>query len=119
MADRTRFKHIRVDAANDDVVIYAGAHDAMRSSAEEADTAVGSEEATIRMEASAASDSSSLAGAGASAAGSNAQPASSDGYRATTLQDIKTSKMPAMQKAIIVIAVLAVAAFLIWYLSFR
>lgn len=42
----------------------------------------------------------------------------SDGYRATTLQDIESTKMSAMQIGIIVVAVLAIIAFAVWYAFF-
>lgn len=110
MADRTRFKHIKVDAASDDVVIYAGAHPAAQPSVGEASLTTG--------EAASAADGSSASSA--SAENRNAQASNpSDDYRETTIQDIRASRMPAMQKAIIAIAVLAIAAFVIWYVSFR
>ena len=40
------------------------------------------------------------------------------GYRATTLQDIESTKMSPMQIGIIVVAVLAIIAFAVWYAFF-
>lgn len=40
------------------------------------------------------------------------------GHRATTLQDIESTKMSAMQIGIIVVAVLAIVAFAVWYAFF-
>lgn len=118
MADRTQFKHIKVNAASDDVVIYAGSHAHTRS----VEGAVA--------DAAAASAAGTPADTGTSPTErcatdipapdqKRAQPEKPDDYRETTLQDLRTSKMPAMQKAIIAIAVLAVAAFIVWYVSFH
>ena len=41
-----------------------------------------------------------------------------DGYRATTLDDIDSSRMPRMQVAIIAVALACLAAFIIWYIAF-
>ena len=48
-----------------------------------------------------------------------ARPAAAEpAFRETTLEDIETSKMPALQKGIIVTAMLAVVACIVWYALF-
>lgn len=42
-----------------------------------------------------------------------------DTFRETTLDDLKGSGMGTMQKAIIVVAVVAIVAFVIWYVLLR
>lgn len=50
------------------------------------------------------------------------QPASSrkrDAYRETVIEDLERTHMSGMQKAIIALAIAAVAAFMIWYVLLR
>lgn len=89
MAEQKRFQHIAVTSADDDVVIRAGA--------------------PVRDQPRAAADEPKAA--------TTAQPAESapEAYRETTLEDIQGSKMPMAQRVVIVVAVLAIAAFAAWY----
>lgn len=107
MADQTQFRHITVNAADDDVVIYAGAHEsageASEARAHAADPLSEPAQPTVK----------------ASEACEELQPREADDYHETTLADIRASKMPAMQKAIIAIAVVAIAAFAVWYMFFH
>lgn len=108
MADQTQFRHITVNAADDDVVMYAGAHTSDQG-------ARGTEEDTsasvICVESVPVENMSDMR--------RNLQPEKADDYHETTLADIQASKMPAMQKVIIAIAVVAVAAFIVWYVFFH
>ncbi len=47
------------------------------------------------------------------------RPARDDGYRETTLSDIEGLKMSTTQKAVIVVALVGIAAFVAWYLFAR
>ena len=95
----------------EDVVIRAGAWP--------------SDDAAAKAPAPAATDTSAPAAESATAAPvaapavAPARPAAAEpAFRETTLEDIETSKMPALQKGIIVTAVLAVVACIVWYALF-
>lgn len=105
MADQTQFRHITVNAADDDVVIYAGAHASAQTAAEAAVDPAEAEDGAepIRDMSEARAD---------------LQPEKADDYHETTLADIQASKMPTMQKVILAIAVVAIAAFAVWYMFF-
>lgn len=45
-----------------------------------------------------------------------ARAARDDSFRPTTLEDLAGTKMPLAQKVVVVLAVLALAAFVAWYL---
>lgn len=99
MADDAGFKHIAVNA-DDDVVIRAGAQ--------------APEPAPV---ADAACEPAEPSSAPAHPTAAPAK-APDDGYRPTTLEDIEQSRMPLAQKIVIAAALLAVAAFIAWYVFF-
>lgn len=129
MADQTDFKHITVNPAEaDDVVIHAGApvqcDEGATAAAGTPDT--GSGDVAARRDgsasASAASSSSSPFVTASSEGGAekapSATPKRQDAYRQTTLEDIQSFKMSKTQIAVIVMALAAIAAFVVWYLVF-
>lgn len=93
----------------EDVVIRAGAWPSDDVAAEAPAPAAESATAAPVVESAAAPAPAEAAGRPAAA-----EPA----FRETTLEDIETSKMPALQKGIIVTAVLAVVACIVWYALF-
>lgn len=101
MADDAGFKHIAVNA-DDDVVIRAGAPAQVPEPAPAADAA----DEPVEPSSAPAQPTATPA------------KASDDGYRPTTLEDIEQSRMPLAQKIVIIAAVLAVAAFIAWYVFF-
>lgn len=112
MADQTDFKHITVNPAEtDDVVIHAGAPAAAQDAPSAARPAShpSQPESTTASPASADSPSDSS---------SSARPAKKDAYRQTTLEDIQSFKMSKTQIAVIVVALAAIVAFVVWYLVF-
>lgn len=121
MADSTGFSHITVNAdTDDDVVIQAGIVDAP------ADDEIVVEEDVAVLADDAAPTEDDVAPASDEAAGQDepaprrpSAPAPDDGYRETTLADIEGAKMPTAQKAVIIVALLGVAAFVLWYLFAR
>lgn len=97
-------RHIRINAHDDEVVIYAG-------QAKE-------EDGTVHGPASEAVAEAQVQGDDTARSGETAPPASKDSrdeYRATTLEDLNSSKMSTTQKVIIVLAVISILAFIIWY----
>lgn len=115
MADTTGFSHITVSTDDDDdVVIQAGIAEETDDAAAVAaccEEAVEAEEEGLPAAASepVAQEKSSIA-----------QPRrAEDGYRETTLADIEGEKMTTTQKAVIVIALIGIAAFVAWYLFAR
>lgn len=98
MAAEGGFKHIKVTPADEqEVVIHAGAP---RESV--------AEQVSERKAESAP----------APAPTKPVSPRAKDDFQPTTLEDIQGSKMPKTQVAIIVLAVLAVVAFVVWYAFF-
>lgn len=127
MVEQEGFTHIKVSTDEDDVVIVAGAPLAVESSAAAQGTLASesdelsdsipdrqapdssrheADEASLREGDTAASSQERFQRAGKSA----------DEYHETTLEDIEDSKMSGMQKAIIAVALLGIAAFVAWYL---
>lgn len=124
MAENKAFSHITVNADDDDdVVIKAGIvadgvadADAFPSEPEPAAEPAG-EEAVEEIDEPAGDSEPAEEPAPAPAA---AHPApSADGYRETTLEDIESSKMGTVQKAVIVVALLGIVAFVVWFLLAR
>lgn len=127
MADTTGFSHITVCADDDDdVVIQAGIAEA----APEPDAAQPAEEAgeaADEPEAEPASEAASEPEPAADDEPTDApepevprsRTARDDGYRETTLADIEGSSMSNTQKAVIVVALLGIIAFVAWYLFAR
>ena len=120
MAGQNDFKHITVNSAgDDDVVIYVGAPVAPSDADENgADIEVDVAEMTGDNE----SDRSSIS----SKATSKSEPDKSDkaniakgpagsSYHETTLEDIESSKMPKTQIVVVTLCVIAIVAFILWY----
>lgn len=108
MTDQANFKHIRVSSGDDDVVIVAGAP------TEGPLTALSAEEAAPEP----AREEQSTAASREEKTPVHTAPARADGYQPTTLEDLQQSKMPLAQKVIVALAVLAVIAFVVWYVVF-
>lgn len=133
MADTTGFSHITVCADDDDdVVIQAGIAETApepdaAQPAEEAGEAAGEPEPSSESEAEAAAHpASEPEPAAADEPADVSEPeaprsraARDDGYRETTLADIEGSSMSNTQKAVIVVALLGIIAFVAWYLFAR
>ena len=118
------FNHIRIGGASnptqassdDDVVIIAGIpeNDASDTDIQEAGSL------NVREDGSPHDDKPNLQGDKADIAEteSKAQHVDSSDYQGTTLEDIKSSKMPKAQLAVIIVAIVCLAAFIIWYAVF-
>ncbi|MEC4175489.1 SURF2 Surfeit locus protein 2 [Adlercreutzia sp. R7] len=123
MADSTGFSHITVNAdTDDDVVIQAGIVDAPADDDEvvvEEDVAALADDDAPAEEDAAPDDGAAEQDGPAPASRRPSAPAPDDGYRETTLDDIEGAKMPTAQKAVIIVALLGVAAFILWYLFAR
>ena len=120
MAEPAGFSHITVNADDDDdVVIQAGIVEDGAEVADEPDGEPGprpepAADPAIEPEPDLEPVDEPEPQA-APAAPEPARPAADDGYRATTLADIEGSSMSRTQKAVIVVAVLAIVAFVLWY----
>lgn len=113
MAESTGFTHITVTPdEDDDIVIQAGiVADEPRAEepcAELIDDGVSSEDVAF---ASGTKPEEALETPSVERA-----VKSDDGYRATSLEDLQGTKMSTTQKAVIVVAVLGIVAFVAWYL---
>lgn len=123
MADNLGFSHITVTADEDeDIVIQAGVVDEP-SAKEPSVSAPASEAAPAADGGTEAAEVAPAADGGAEAAEVAPEPparsrpaAPDDGYRETTLEDIESAKMSGTQKAVILVAMLGIAAFVLWYL---
>lgn len=134
MADPQGFSHITVTAADDDdIVIQAGIVEPAEPELElepepEFESEVESEP-DVRQGPGGVSHSEEDASDEAeeepaetrhpSGALSHDEAASSDGYHETTLADLESVKMSRAQKAVIVVALLGIVAFMAWYLLAR
>ena len=109
MADNLGFSHITVTADEDeDIVIQAGVVD--EPSAKEPSVSAPTPEAAPAADVAAAAEVAPEPPA-------RSRPAApDDGYRETTLEDIESAKMSGTQKAVILVAMLGIAAFVLWYL---
>ncbi|MCI9261239.1 SURF2 Surfeit locus protein 2 [uncultured Adlercreutzia sp.] len=121
MTKERQFSHITVSAdEDDDIVIQAGIVEAPADEPPVAPPAP-SEPVAVEVgeaeEGPAASVSRSAVVAEEPVAPAPARP--DDGYRETTLEDIESSKMNSVQKAVIVVALLGIVAFVVWFLVAR
>ena len=108
MADRSR---IRVTPAEEeDIVIFAGE---VRESQQEVPKEASSMEVTTVEEAVVSEALTS------EEAVDETPRDRADAYQATTLEDLERTRMSSMQKAIIALAIVAVLAFIIWYVLLR
>lgn len=130
MADTLGFTHITVSADDDDdVVIQAGIADGPAEAGEDAEGAEAADEAADASDVPEEAADLEADGETDAAAESEAEPAPApkaaapraerDGYRETTLDDLAEGKMSTTQKAVIVVALLGIAAFVAWYLLAR
>lgn len=109
MAGQTDFKHITVNPAeDDDIVIQAGAP---------SDATSRHSDAPIR-HSEQSEESLAPQKSPQNPAPQSPKPASSKEYRATTLEDIQSFKMSRTQIVIIVLALAAIVAFVVWYMFF-
>lgn len=113
MAEVSGFKHISVSTdSDDDVVICAGA-DAERTSSEVRDSVQ-----FIKSASSEVPDSAKPAPAPAPVKCTAQSGVKDQGYRETTLDDLKSEPMSKTQKIIIACAIAAVAAAVVYYFVF-
>jgi hypothetical protein len=119
MANSKEFSHITVTPGDDDdVVIQAGVGEEAEPTEEpEAfeDVEEVVEEVVEEEVAEPIDAADELAEVPAPSAASSAAPAKTDGYHETTLEDLETGKMSTTQKAVIIVAVLGIIAFVAWY----
>lgn len=123
MAEVSGFKHISVSAdSDDDVVIWAGAEGASSEVPDSAQINKGaSAEApdSTQTNQGALKESSDSAKPAPAPVERTAQPAAKNqGYRETTLDDLKSEPMSKTQKIIIACAIAAVAAAVVYYFVF-
>lgn len=128
MANPQEFSHITVTADEDDVVIQAGAVEEAvveEAPAAEVDDAREEDLESAGADASSASAHNAEVPASSEAASASAttptaptarEKADAASFRETTLDDLESTRMSTTQKAIIVVAVLGVIAFVAWYL---
>lgn len=117
MANEREFSHITVSAdEDDDIVIQAGIVEAPADEPEAVSSADAAPEAVKTEEVVEASTAEAVPVAEEAPA---APPRADDGYRETTLEDIESSKMNSVQKAVIVVALLGIVAFVVWFLVAR
>lgn len=117
MADTTGFSHITVSTDDDDdVVIQAGIADSAFEELTDAESGEGPADAGISDGEEAVAESETSTADELPVAEKPRRSATDDGYRETTLDDIEGSPMPTTQKAVIVVALLGIIAFVAWYL---
>lgn len=117
MAKEREFSHITVSAdEDDDIVIQAGIVETPANEPEAVSSADAAPEAVKTEEVVEASTAETVPVAEEAPA---APPRVDDGYRETTLEDIESSKMNSVQKAVIVVALLGIVAFVVWFLVAR
>lgn len=121
MPEEKKFSLISVNAGDDDdIVIQAGAAPAASSrvASEPVDSAAdrAAEPATAREQAAPVEEPPSAAPSeSAGRAEDVAGTGDADGYKPTTLDDLKRSSMSTTQRVVIVIAALAIIAFVVRY----
>lgn len=120
MPEEKKFSLISVNAGDDDdIVIQAGAAPAAsRVASEPVDSAAdrAAEPATAREQAAPVEEPPSAAPSeSAGRAEDVAGTDDADGYKPTTLDDLKRSSMSTTQRVVIVIAALAIIAFVVRY----
>lgn len=122
MTKERQFSHITVSAdEDDDIVIQAGI---VEAPADEPLVAPPTPSEPVAVEVGEIEEepAASVSRSAAVVEEPVAPPASvrpDDGYRETTLEDIESSKMNSVQKAVIVVALLGIVAFVVWFLVAR
>ena len=130
--DAQKFSHISVASDDeDDVVIEAGAPRSRSYGEGESAARPAGDEATSAANKTAAADggegpseppsrASTLAPERAAKADKPAKASAParKGYEETTLEDLESTKMSGMQKGIIAVALIGIAAFIVYYVAF-
>lgn len=132
--DAQKFSHISVASDDeDDVVIEAGAprsrsygegEPAARPAGDKAEASAAANKATAADGGEGPSESPSRASTPAPERAVKAdKPATASasarkGYEETTLEDLESTKMSGMQKGIIAVALIGIAAFIVYYVAF-
>lgn len=135
IGDAQKFSHISVASDDeDDVVIEAGAPRSRSYGEGESASQLARDEAPARAAATEAAEADG--GEGSSESPSRAstpapeRAAKADkparktsaparkGYEETTLEDLESTKMSGMQKGIIAVALIGIAAFIVYYVAF-
>lgn len=132
--DAQKFSHISVASDDeDDVVIEAGAprsrsygegESASQLARDEAPASAAATEATAADGGEGSSEPPSRASTPAPERAAKAdKPATASasarkGYEETTLEDLESTKMSGMQKGIIAVALIGIAAFIVYYVAF-
>ena len=132
--DAQKFSHISVASDDeDDVVIEAGAprsrsygegESASQPARDEAAASAAATEATAADGGEGSSEPPSRASTPAPERAAKAdKPAKASaparkGYEETTLEDLESTKMSGMQKGIIAVALIGIAAFIVYYVAF-
>ena len=132
--DAQKFSHISVASDDeDDVVIEAGAPRSRSYGEGESASQPAGDEAPARAAATEAAEADG--GEGSSEPPSRASTPASEraakadkpatasasarkGYEETTLEDLESTKMSGMQKGIIAVALIGIAAFIVYYVAF-
>ena len=113
MADEPRFTHITVSVDDDDdFVIQAGSASVPVEPVAPAEELAPAEEHARAAEEPASAKEPAPASAPVSA---GKRRSDAQGYRETTLEDLEAAKMSSMQKGVIVAAIVAIVAFVMWY----
>lgn len=117
MNEKNSFNHIKVTPSEEeDVVIRAGiSQDDVRYPADDIAPAYDRSEQDEKPATGERIEADSFDSARSTSSSSERKK---DAYKETTLEDIKDSKMPTVQIAIIVIAILAVIAFVVYSAMF-
>lgn len=124
--DAQKFSHISVASDDeDDVVIEAGAPRFRSYGEGEPAAQPAGDEATSAANKTAAADggegpseSPSRASTPAPERAAKADKPARKGYEETTLEDLEGTKMSGMQKGIIAVALIGIAAFIVYYVAF-
>lgn len=130
--DAQKFSHISVASDDeDDVVIEAGAPRSRSYGEGESTSQPARDEATSAANKTAAADGGEGSSEPPSRASTPAperaakadKPAKASaparkGYEETTLEDLESTKMSGMQKGIIAVALIGIAAFIVYYVAF-
>lgn len=122
-SDTPKFSHITVSADDeDDIVIHAGAREIAAESAQKTAAPVHEEEATEKAapasQADAPAEESPASDSDTSDASEEKSTSRDKDYHATTLEDLEGSSMSTMQKVIFALAIVALAAFVVYYMVF-
>lgn len=123
LADSKQYKHIEV-SSDDDVVIYVGdARSSVRpqdgaehipQNKPEYEESIGSEHAPMQTAHRRSPDDPASSDDADPAYGTRNILTDEEGYSETTIDDIESSKMPGIQKVILVLAIIAIVVFVVY-----